>query len=43
MVFFEVTYLEVSYRYSSFNSQTAIKKLSQKNTKAAAACQQQSA
>lgn len=38
MVFFEITYLKVSYRYSIINSQTK-KKKSQKNSKYVIACQ----
>lgn len=43
MVFFEITHLEVSYRYRHFNSQTKTKIASQKNTQAILACQRQSA
>lgn len=39
MVFFEITYLEVSYRYSIFNPHTKKKKKSPKNTKYAVALQ----
>lgn len=42
MVFFEITHLEVSYRYRNFNSQTTTKIAAQKNNQAILACQRQS-